>query len=271
MRRLGAVLVAACMAEACAASSVRQDGTTWLLQNQVLALSLDSATGALAVRDKETGATYRQPDSVRDKLQCAPGRELVVLPAAGPVTLDARLEEWADTRMTRLDSTLLSDEKPWQLEGDRDLLAAVGFRWDRTNLYGIFTVVDDTFAPGTRERKDWWEADSVEWRVGWDQAGFMLDPQGPGGFLWGDWKDWAKAAVRPVSDFAAEPEALGLAQAAGLDVGGRSGYIVETATTIGALITLQPVAAGRRFRIAFGVNDADEPGKRSAQEYFPGH
>jgi len=250
---------------------VRQDGATWLLENQVLSVSLDSATGALAVRDKETGATYRQPDSVRDKLQCAPGQEVVVLPAAEPVTLDGRLGEWADTRMTRLDPSLLSDEKPWQLDGDRDLSAAVGFRWDQTNLYALFIVADDTFAPATREQKDWWEADSVEWRVGWDQAGFMLDPKDPGGFLWGDWKDWAKAAVRPVSDFAAEPEALALAQAAGLDLGGRPGYVVETATSIGTLITLQPVAAGRRFRIAFGVNDADEPGKRSAQEYFPAH
>ncbi|MBM3475806.1 MAG: hypothetical protein FJX75_21270 [Armatimonadetes bacterium] len=271
MKRLAALLVAACTAEACASSSVHQDGAAWTLENQVLSVSLDSATGALTVRDKQTGATFRQPDSVRDKLQCAPGQEVVVLPAAGPITLDARLEEWAGTRMTRLDPTLLSDEKPWQLDGDRDLSAAVGFRWDKTNLHALFTVADDTFAPGTRESKEWWEADSVEWRVGWDQAGFMLDAKDPGGFLWGEWKDWAKAAVRPVADFAAEPEALALAQAAGLDLGSRSGYVVETSTTIGALITLQPVAAGRRFRIAFGVNDADEPGKRSAQEYFPGH
>ncbi|MBM3497170.1 MAG: hypothetical protein FJX74_00725 [Armatimonadetes bacterium] len=251
-------------------AGVQQQGGTWILENQVLSVSLDSATGALSVTDQQTGARYRQPDSVRDKLQCPPGEEIVVLPTAEPITLDGRPTEWAGTRMVRLDASLLSREKPWQLDGDADLSAAVGLRWDTTNLHALFIVADDVFAPANREQKEWWEADSVEWQVGWDQAGFMLDPNDPGGFLWGEWKDWAKARARPVADFAAEPEALALAQAAGLNLVGRPGYIAETSTSIGALITLQPVAAGRRFRVAFGVNDADEPGKRSAQEYFPG-
>lgn len=270
MRTIAAAVLCLVLLPALAtATTVRQVDGGFVLENGVLSVSLDARTGALSVLDKQTGARYRQPDSVRDRLQCAPGQEVVVLPMEQPVTLDARLGEWAGTRMYRVDATLLSTEKPWELDGDRDLSAAIGMRWDKANLHAIFIVGDDTFCPGSRDSKTWWEADSVEWRVGWDQAGFMLDPKGPGGFLWGDWKDWAKASVRPVTDFSAETEALALARSAGLDLAGRPGYIVETSTSIGALITLQPVAAGRRFRVSFGVNDADEPGKRSAQEYYP--
>jgi hypothetical protein len=268
-RIVAAIVSAGVLSGPAGATTVRQADGGWVLENRVLTVSLDSATGALSVLDRETGARYRQPDSVRDRLECAPGEEWVVLPAAQPITLDAKLGEWAGTRMRRLDPSTLSDEKPWQVEGEGDLSAAVGFRWDAKSIYAVYIVADDVFAPGSREQKQWWEADSVEWWVGWDQAGFMLDPNDAGGFLWGDWKDWAKAAVRPVADFAGEVEASALAKAAGLDLAGRSGYIVETSTNIGALITLQPVAAGRRFRIAAGVNDADEAGKRSAQEYSP--
>jgi hypothetical protein len=264
-----AVLCLALLPCLASATTVRQADGGFTLENQALSVSLDGKTGALSVLDKQTGARYRQPDSVRDKLQCAPGQEVVVLPMEQPVSLDGRLGEWAGTRMYRVDSTLLSAEKPWELDGDRDLCGAIGMRWDKTNLHVVFIVGDDTFCPGSRDSKTWWEADSVEWRVGWDQAGFMLDPKEPAGFLWGDWKDWAKASVRQVADFSGEPEALALAQSAGLSLAGRPGYIVETSTSIGTLITLQPVAAGRRFRVSFGINDADEPGKRSAQEYYP--
>lgn len=269
MFRIGLALVALAFSTQSQATTIGRDGERWTLENDHLVVSLDASTGAVSVFDKETGARYQQPDSVRDKLECAPGEEVVVLPATTPVVLDGRLDEWVGTRMLRLDPSLLSDEKPWQLDGDRDLSAAVGFRWDNNDIHALFIVADDVFAPGNRTEKQWWEADSVEWWIGWDQAGFMLDPTDPGGFLWGDWKDWARAAVRPVSDFATEAEALALADAVGLDFRGRHGYVVETSTHIGALITLQPVAAGRRFRLACGVNDADEPGKRAAQEYFP--
>ena len=252
------------------ATTVRQAGEQWTLANDLLRVELDTTTGALRVVDQVTGAAYRQPDSVRDPLQAEAGTEVLVLRAAQPITLDGRADEWAGTRLLRLDSTLLSHEQTWQSDGDADLSAVVGFRWDDQKLYALFLIADDRFVPGSREQEKWWEADSVEFWSGWDQVGYLLDPAGPAGFAWGKWQDWATAAVRPVDDFATDAEALALAAEAGFEWRGRSGYIAECAANIGVFITLQPVAAGRRFRLAAGVNDADEPGKRSAQLYYPG-
>lgn len=239
------------------------------LDNGVLRVDLDPQTATLTVTDRETGAVYRQPDTLRDQMLCPPEDEVIVPRSQQALELDGRLNDWSEARPLRLGPEMLSGEAKWQLDGERDLSAAVSFSWDEEHLYAAFVVCDDLFVPGGRSNSKWWEADSVEWWVGWDQAGFTLDPAHPGGFLWGEWKEWSRAAVREVADLSAEQRALEWSAAAGFDWTGRPGYIVETATAIGALIQLAHPEVGRRFRLAAGVNDADEPDVRSAQAYLP--
>lgn len=252
-----------------AAAAVRQDGDTWVLENDVLSARLSVPTGVLSVTDRATGAEFRQPDSVRDPLVCEPGREVVVRRASGPVRLDGIADEWQGVSLQALDGSFLSTEEAWTLDGPEDLQAAVGFQWDDQFVYALFIVGDDRFEPGSRAEAKWWQADSVEWWCGWDQTGVMLDPKDPCGFLWGQYQDWSPAGVRPVADLSADATVAELLRAQGTKPFAGPGYVVESATRVGSFITLQPVAEGRRFRLAAGVNDADTPGRREAQLYFP--
>jgi len=238
------------------------------IENDLLRVVLDPMSGGLVVFDKVTRAGYTQPVSTRDALQCVAGEEIVVRHTSRPVELDGALNDWVGTPLNHLCPDRLSPGGRWQVDGAADLEAAVGFRWDDSGVSALFLVSDDKFLPGSRQQKAWQSADSVEWWAGWDQTGLMLDPKDPGGFLWGDWKDWSKVAVRQVADFSQEADTQALLETAGLDWAGRSGYIVES-TTAPVFITLAPPQPGRRFRLAFGVNDADEPGKRGAQLYIP--
>lgn len=239
------------------------------LDNGLLRVTLDAATGALAVSDLQTGAAYQQPDSFRDSLQCPPGAELRIPRTATAPTLDARVGEWADATPWRLDPAARTSEKPWSLDGEADLSAAVAFRWDEQRMYALWVVLDDRFAPGTRDSKDWWEYDAVEWWAGWDQIGLPASGDAITGFAWGDWKDWAQAVSRPVADFAAEPEALALLERAGLAGAGHAGWVLESATDLAPLIQLHNPAPGRRFRFAYGIDDRDAGTEREAQEYGP--
>ncbi len=240
-----------------------------VLDNGVLHVELEPTTGALTVRDLESGAVYRQPDSYRDAMVCPPGAEVRIRHTATAPTLDARVEDWAGAEVWRLDPALLTGEKPWKAEGPADLSAAVSFRWDEKRMYALWVVLDDRYAPGARDNKDWWEYDSAEWWAGWDQIGLPATSPSSDAFAWGDWKDWATASSRAVDDFAAEPEALALLERAGLEGRGLGGWILESATDLGYLVQLHRPIPGRRFRFAYGLNDRDEAVEREAQEYAP--
>lgn len=238
------------------------------LDNGILEASLDSASGALTVLDRESGVRYLQPDSLRDPLD---GPSELRIPRAGAApTLDADVGEWSGARVWRLDARLLTGEKPWRCEGDGDLSAAVSLRWDDRRLYALFVVLDDSFVPAGREGKDWWEYDSAELWVGWDQVGYALAGSDASAFAWGDWKDWADGRRRTVEDFAAEPGCLELLRAAGLEGAGRAGWVLECASDVAPLIAIHEPRLGRRFRLAFGINDRDRAeGEREAQQSWP--
>ena len=214
---------------------VTHQGSAWLLQNDILCLSVDQETGLVEILDKETGVRYRQPLSCRDPLTCEEADLVLVKRSKTPVKLDGDPSDWEGV-------PLLS------IQGEGEFFARVGFQWDDQYLYVLFLVEDDCFEPRRDDASTWWEGDSVEWWVGWDQAGFRLDPEAPGGFLWGGWKDWAKAACRPREE---------------------GSYVAETAAELKRFIAMKPVQEGRRFRVAFAVNDADKPNERSERMVFP--
>ena len=243
----------------CHAAETGRDGDKWTVDSDLLALSLDATSGALSVTEKTSGATYHQPLSTRDALSCGAGEEIVVRRATGKIEPDGRLGDWARTPLMPLVSEADSPHGP---------RAAVGFRWDAEGLYALFVVADDRFHPGSRADKKWQQADAVWWWAGWDQVGVMLDPADPAGFLWGDWKPWSRAAVRRVENLGEDAEVSELLADLAPDFSGRAGYVVESATAP-HFITLQPMEPGRRFRMAFGVNDVDEAGEDPRTTFHP--
>jgi len=232
---------------------------TLSLDNGVLRVDLDQNTGALKVTDLGTGATFSQPASIRDPLETAQEDAIVVFPAPEGIALDGSLADWSGARAYGLPTYLDANGNPREARTN-DLEAAVAFMWDSEWVYAAFVVADDDFRPGDRSDKEWRKHDAVSWWGGWDEAGIMVSPADAGGFLWGEWKDWSQAKARQFADLGADADAVALAGKAGIGVRGRAGYVVESRTSAGSFIAINPPSGGRRFRIAAVVYDTDDAG-----------
>ena len=151
------------------------------LDNGLLRATLDTETGAWTVVDLETGATYSQPDTVRD--QFSEGPELQVRRAPAGLALDGDLDDWADAE--------------WVSVGDA---ARAALLWDDESLYAAFEVRDTSITGGEPGATDWSAVDHVAWWAGWDQIRYPALEGIERGYAWGDWQDWAEVTVAVAGD-----------------------------------------------------------------------
>jgi hypothetical protein len=221
------------------------------LENENLAVTLDEQTGLISVLDKRAKVRWVQFSEAAKLKAAKPTDILKLAKAAGPITVDGNLAEWAGVAALALSPDMVSEGK---IEGGApDLSAAVQLLWDEKNLYLAAKVTDDTLTCRDTAKPDdellqWWERDSLEFWVGATQGGLVLNPQ---------------ASLAAINGKVVEGAAVVMKAVAG-------GYVVEASIPVGAVPELgRPPAEGRRVALAIGINDADASGSREGQIYTP--
>ncbi len=212
----------------------------WRIQNDLIRVELDTASGALSVLDKRIDYLWTQPGAAETEVP-----EIVIPQAAKPPVIDGDLGEWAGEPTFALTPEMVADAR--EVDGPEDLSAQVRCSWDAAALY-LAAAVRDEKAQWVKEGQDsWWEADTIEFWAGGKQMALLLGPEKIG--TWSSEGPLAGAQVK-------------MKIVAG-------GYQVEAALpweAIGAGGKHQP---GMRLRFALGINDADDDTGRQGQLYFP--
>lgn len=227
------------------AAAVRRVGSTWVMENAALRVTVDEDTARMSVLPKATGLLWEQ-EGAPLRSEAAP--QVQVRRVAAAPTIDGDNADWSWEGVIWL---------PWVGEdGERNLSGGALVRWDEQNLYLYVRVRDQTVAFGRREPQQWWEADSVEFWVDSVQVGLHLHP------------DNLVAANAQGEPYAGSRLAVGLIENDPLP-----GYGVELAMPLEHFPILKDPEPGVRFYFAVGLNDADpEPGQpvqRVAQGYYP--
>ncbi len=224
---------------ASAATSVRQDGAQWRIENARIRVLVEPASGAVSVLDKASGYTWRQPPAGR-----AAAKQTVVIRRGAPPP-DA---EWVLGKAARkpdivIAHTMLADAR--KVDSAADCSARVWCSWGEAGLTVSVEVTDDVLRFGDAGLEQWWTRDSIELWVGGKQIGIDLAPGAPQ-----------------------------FRTANGVLKGGRiqlttrrDGYLVQAAMPW-AMFGRGAPKPGQRFPFAIGVNDADA-GDREGQIYFP--
>jgi len=239
MRLLGLLAVLA-VAPSHAKTLVERTQGAWRLENAALRVQLDEATGTLQVLDKRNGYLWRPATG--------PGAtETVVIPQATALpTPDGQLDTATTEPSIRLRPDMTADAK--EVDDAADLSALVWLRWTPQALYVAAQVRDDKAQFATLADTEWWQGDSAELWVNSSQIALILDPQRPGALLMGKGRvPGAKVAVRPQA----------------------GGYVFEAVLPWGEIGLGGEAKAGARFRLAFGLNDADRQKVREGQLYYP--
>lgn len=227
------------------AAAVRHVGSTWVMENAALRVTVDEDTARMSVLPKATGLLWEQ-EGAPLRSEAAP--QVQVRRAAAAPTIDGDNADWSWEGVIWL---------PWVGEdGERNLSGGALVRWDEQNLYLYVRVRDQTVAFGRREPQQWWEADSVEFWVDSVQVGLHLHP------------DNLMAANAQGEPYAGSRLAVRLIENDPLP-----GYGVELAMPLEHFPILKDPEAGVRFYFAVGLNDADpeagQPVQRVAQGYYP--
>jgi len=224
------------------AADAEHSQTRWRLQNGTLRVTLDAETGALTVLDKRNNYTWRQAEPVT----CS--AVLPIARSARPPAVDGDLAEWCGRSPAVLLTTdMTADAK--RVDGPADLSGELWLGWDEGSLYLAARVRDDQFHFATAADREWWERDAVEFWVNGGQFGVALDPAAPALIP-------MRRTVQDRGDLVVKP--------------GNGEYVVEGAfpwATLG--LRAGEVGAGKAFRFAFGINDADSTGRREGQLYYP--
>jgi hypothetical protein len=223
-----------------AAVKVTKSGEAqWTLESPALRVILDGNTATFSVLDKRCGhewrAWYAPP---------AGGVAWTMPRAPEGVVVDGVVGdgEWPGAGLGLTGATSLTEGAA--PASDADFSASVHAAWSPAGLVLAARVRDDrVLFPATGERT-WWEWDSIEFWMGGQQHALLPAP--PAGRL----------------------IAVGAGDVAGAKVAARlveGGYEIEA---------LAPWPEGRApaagaLPFAIGINDADAPGKRTAQLYFP--
>ena len=205
-------------------------------ENEALRLVVHSRSAAWRVVDKRARHTWRPASPAMMPTFALPR-------CPGPITIDGHLADWqwldrAGTPVTHVTAGART--------GDDDCSARFRAAWDGSCVYFAVEVKDDTFVEPPSAHK-FWLGDSVELWVGGDQFGV--------GTVGG--KPFVVCYNRPAAAKGAKAAVL------------RRGddWICEVALAVGSLT---PTAARKQpTPMAVGVNDADVPGQREAQKYYP--
>ena len=234
-----AQVVCACLlsSDGLAATLARQDGAQWRIENERIRVLVDPQAGTFSVHDKVCNYTWRQPgpDAAKN-----PGPVIVIRKARSAPRIDGKLDDWQLGAPIRITHKMLAHAR--KVDSDQDCSARVWLSWDEKCLYLAAKVADDALCFGKPGLVSWWEADAMEVWVAHKQVGLNLSTAGS--------------------------RAPGTRSAAiGLSTGDR-GYTVEVALPWG-IFDRGVVGPGDRFPFAVGIDDADTPGGREGQIYFP--
>ncbi len=175
--------------------------------------------------------------------------EPVIVTRASQVKVDGDLSEWVTSHALRISSRLVADAK--DVKDDQDLSAYAVLGYDDANVYVAVQVNDDALV-FERSGGDIWQTDAVEvWFEG-SQFGATLTQSGQAYV-----HSWHGADVSGAQVAVAKTAA---------------GYNVELALPRSVVegILGKKLAAGVKFQVAVGVDDADsQGGSREGQIYFP--
>jgi hypothetical protein len=242
MRPILSAVLPLMLAQCALAARTENTDTCRRIENKVLRVTVDPASGDITVLDKRIGYTWRQAPPLDSAAR------LSIVRAQKPPSVDGDLGDWSAPVSFRLTPDMVADAK--QVDGPCDLSGEVRVAWDDQALYLAATVQDEKHLFATAADREWWEKDSVEFWVNARQFGVALDPTAPALVLEGK--------PVPRSDYALAVRA----QAAS--------YVMEAALPWSVLgLPAGGVGLGKVFRFALGVNDADESGAREGQLYYP--
>jgi len=190
----------------------------------------------------------------------------VEIPKAGTVTLDGDLGEFAEAPklvLSSSDKSFLKDAK--NSSGDKDLSAIAYLMWDQEFLYVGAKVVDDDWTNKQTEA-NLWNGDAVEAWINGNQVGVTLlnDASDPAACCWkGSMSTDFDFVLKFVDNIGNDKDMEAIATS----VKGAGGYVVEAA--IPWQNTGVEAKAGTSFKLAIGVDDADDGSARLAQIYYP--
>lgn len=224
----------------CAVKISKTGEYQWALESSAVKVTLDGQRGCFEVLDKRCGQQW-QAWGVRAKLSSI---EWTVGAALEKLSLDGSIgeNEWPGRRIDLNGKDNLTWGKSRPTPDDFSGQAFVCHQPQGLCL-GVKVRDDQVGFPAADER-EWWEWDSVEFWVGSQQ--YAIIPAPPGGVM----------------------VAMGRGGVGGAKVASRrteSGYEVEA-----FLPWPQGSAPGAApVPFALGINDADEPGRRESQLYFP--
>ncbi|HPO71131.1 MAG TPA: glycoside hydrolase [Armatimonadota bacterium] len=216
---------------ALSAPATRQAGGSWILENATLRVEIDPPAGRFQVLDKRARFTWRGPDG-----DASQATRILLPKVTTPPKIDGDLSEWA-----HIGTPLTIPEGKEGADPGARLRAA----WGPAGLYLAVAVKDRRFVTCAPDETRWWEKDSVEFWIHETQYAVRFGTWGAN--IWAASGDVRDASV----DFAETAD----------------GYTVEVlmpARLLGAA-----KSPGGLFRLAVGVNDADDANGRKAQIYFP--
>ena len=220
-----------------ASSHVRQRGPVWHIDNGILHVTLDTRRGEVSVRDRRCEYTWRGGDKAIEPT------EIVAQRADAEPSVDGRVDDWPELPIA-LTCDMVADAR--EVDRAADLSARAGVMWTPDAFYLAAIVTDDTVVFPAADEAEWWFFDSVEFWLGAEQ--YALRPDATGGNIWsrrGNFPD-AQVAIRKTAD----------------------GYVAEARVPLGPAGRLGQKLGGR-LPFAIGINDAEEPGDRQGQLYFP--
>lgn len=242
MRRLAPWLIlVGSMAALSAAQSVSRDGEVWRLENDAIALDVDTRVGTFQVLDKQSGYLWEGPE------EAAMGAATLTVPSLqAPPAIDGRLDDWpAGAPKTALSPEMVADAK--QVDGPDDLSAALGVAWNQTGLFIGVSVRDETLVFTSEDEDQWWYKDTIEFWLNGTQYAIRFGPWGANVWSAGGPVAGAKAAF---------------AQTQG-------GYSLEAGMPRACCEQAIGKGIGGTLRFALGINDCDGPDGRQGQLYYP--
>jgi len=224
----------------CAVKVSKTGAHQWTLESSAVRVTFDGQRACFEVVDKRCGQRW-EARGVRGSV---PSTEWTVGPAAAELSLDGVIgeKEWTGARIDLTGAGNLTWGKDRPAASDFSGQVFAGYRSEGL-LLAVRVRDDQVNFPQTSEQ-EWWEWDSVEFWLGSQQ--YAAIPAPPGGVV----------------------VAMGHGQVEGAKVASRlveGGYEVEV---------LLPWPGGKPpganpVPFALGLNDADEPGRRESQLYFP--
>ncbi len=164
------------------------------------------------------------------------------------ITADGSLADWVGVPGFFIYSTMVADAD--DIAGEADVSATAWVAYDQDNFYLAVRINDDSLI-FEQSGGDIWNGDCVEVWIGDSQTGFTINADGDEYV-----HNWRGGFDTDLFDFAVVEEL--------------NGWTVEAIIPLTELEKVIDVGSGQEFRLAIGINDADQPGAgRSGQIYFP--